>query len=47
MYSVPFIPWRILFWAVFIYIVVAVAALGVKDAYVINQSARCSRTILG
>ncbi|MDI3329092.1 MAG: hypothetical protein QJR06_11110 [Alicyclobacillaceae bacterium] len=45
MYSVPFIPWRILFWAVFIYIVVAVAVTGVKDAYVINQTNHMARAM--
>ncbi|MBE3578283.1 MAG: hypothetical protein IMX00_11460, partial [Limnochordales bacterium] len=45
MYGLPFIPWRILAWATFIYIVAAVAVTGVKDAYLINQTNHMARAL--
>lgn len=45
MYGLPFVPWRVLMWGLMLYLVVTVAVLGVKDAYIINLTDHMARAL--
>lgn len=45
MYSLPFLPWRLLFWAVMMTLLISVAAVGVKDAYFLYTTNHMARAM--